>query len=129
MILWAAVLGNPVAWTQGPSPTKHSETKERARVALSHADAMLAIGCRFTEVMTGFRKLQVPTRLIQIDLNPDEIGMNYPAELGIIGDAKDALVNPFEPAPGVKVSRIVNLADGRLAALHARVEQAVGHIR
>ncbi len=37
MILWAAVLGNPVAWTRGPSPTKHSETKERARVALSHA--------------------------------------------------------------------------------------------
>ena len=29
----------------------------RAKVAaLPHADVMLAIGCRFTEVMTGFRK-------------------------------------------------------------------------
>ena len=37
VILWAAALGNPLAWSQGPSPTKHSETKERARVALSHA--------------------------------------------------------------------------------------------
>lgn len=37
MILWAAALGNPLAWTQDPSPTNHSETKERARVALSHA--------------------------------------------------------------------------------------------
>jgi quercetin dioxygenase-like cupin family protein len=37
VILWAAVLGNPLAWTQGASPTKHSETKERVRVALSHA--------------------------------------------------------------------------------------------
>jgi quercetin dioxygenase-like cupin family protein len=37
VILWAAVLGNPLARTQGPSRTKHSETKERARVALSQA--------------------------------------------------------------------------------------------
>jgi len=37
VILYAAVLGSPLAWTQGPTPTKHPETKERARVALSHA--------------------------------------------------------------------------------------------
>jgi acetolactate synthase-1/2/3 large subunit len=63
----------------------------RGRVALAHADAMLAIGCRFTEVMTGFRKMQVPKRLIQIDINPNEIGMNYPAEIGIVADAKNAM--------------------------------------
>ena len=63
----------------------------KGKVAQQHADAMLAVGCRFTEVMTGFRKLQVPARLIQIDLNPTEIGMNYPAELGIMADAKEAL--------------------------------------
>jgi acetolactate synthase-1/2/3 large subunit len=63
----------------------------RARVALAHADAMLAIGCRFTEVMTGFHKLQVPKRLIQIDLNPAEIGMNYPAVIGVVADAKHAM--------------------------------------
>jgi acetolactate synthase-1/2/3 large subunit len=63
----------------------------RAKVAQQHADAMLAIGCRFTEVMTGFRKLQVPKRLIQIDVNAAEIGMNYPVEIGIVADAKEAL--------------------------------------
>ncbi|MBI1830944.1 MAG: thiamine pyrophosphate-binding protein [Planctomycetes bacterium] len=63
----------------------------RGRVAQEHADAMLAVGCRFTEVMTGFRKLRVPKRLIQIDINPTEIGMNYPVEVGIVGDAKEAL--------------------------------------
>jgi quercetin dioxygenase-like cupin family protein len=36
VILYAAVLGSPLAWTQGPSPTKQPETKERARIALSH---------------------------------------------------------------------------------------------
>lgn len=63
----------------------------RARVAQPHVDVMLAIGCRFTEPMTGFRKLIVPKRLIQIDINPGEIGVNYPVELGIVADAKDAL--------------------------------------
>lgn len=36
VILCAAMLGSPVAWTEGPTTTKHPETKERARVALSH---------------------------------------------------------------------------------------------
>src|SRR4029077_6260778 len=63
----------------------------RARIALAEADVMLAIGCRFTEVMTGFRKLQVPKRLIQIDINAGEIAMNYPVEIGVVADAKETL--------------------------------------
>jgi thiamine pyrophosphate-dependent acetolactate synthase large subunit-like protein len=35
--------------------------------------------------------LAIPQRLIQIDLNPTEIGMNYPAEIGIVADAKESL--------------------------------------
>jgi len=71
----------------------------KARVALAQADVMLAIGCRFTEVMTGFRKLQVPKRLIQIDLNAGEIGMNYLAEIGIVADAKESLQSILAELP------------------------------
>jgi quercetin dioxygenase-like cupin family protein len=35
-VILCAAAGSPLAWTQGPSPTKHPETRERARVALSH---------------------------------------------------------------------------------------------
>ena len=63
----------------------------RAKEALPHADVMLAIGCRFTEVMTWFWKLPVPKRLIQIDIDPAVIGVNYPVERSIIGDAREAL--------------------------------------
>ena len=31
---------------------------------------MLAVGCRFTEVMTDWRRMTVPANLIQIDLDP-----------------------------------------------------------
>ncbi len=63
----------------------------RARSLQPHTDVMLAIGCRFTEVMTGFRKMQVPAKLIQIDVDAGQIGMNFPAAVGIVADAAEAL--------------------------------------
>ena len=63
----------------------------RAKAALPHADAMLAVGCRFTEVMTDWRRMRVPPSLVQIDLDPDQIGMNYPVAVGIVADARRAL--------------------------------------
>jgi acetolactate synthase I/II/III large subunit len=59
----------------------------RAKAALPHADAMLAIGCRFTEVLTDWRRMPVPRQLVQIDLDPDQIGQNYPVAVGIVADA------------------------------------------
>lgn len=63
----------------------------RAKYALPHADAMLAIGCRFTEVMTDWRRMPVPAHLVQIDIDPEQIGMNHPVAVGIEADAKEAL--------------------------------------
>ncbi len=63
----------------------------RAKAVLPHADAMLAIGCRFTEVMTEWRRMPVPKNLVQIDVDPGQIGMNHPVAVGIEADAKAAL--------------------------------------
>jgi thiamine pyrophosphate-dependent acetolactate synthase large subunit-like protein len=63
----------------------------RAALALPQADAMLAVGCRFTEIMTWFHRLPVPEQLVQVDVDPGQIGMNYPVQVGIVGDAKEAL--------------------------------------
>jgi thiamine pyrophosphate-dependent acetolactate synthase large subunit-like protein len=72
----------------------------RGRHALPHADAMLAVGCRFTEVMTDWRRMPVPRTLIQIDLDADQIGMNHPVVVGIVADARaavSALVSAVPP--------------------------------
>lgn len=63
----------------------------RAKAALPHADAMLAVGCRFTEVMTGWRTMPVPARLVQVDVDAGQIGVNYPVAVAIHADAADAL--------------------------------------
>ena len=63
----------------------------RGRHVVPHADTMLAVGCRFTEVMTDWRRMPVPNSLIQIDLDPEQIGMNHPVSVGIVADARTAV--------------------------------------
>ena len=55
------------------------------------ADAVLAVGCRFSQLATGNWELELPENLVQIDIDEDELGRNYPARVGICGDAKAAL--------------------------------------
>lgn len=62
----------------------------------SKADVILAVGCRFADETASSYKDGVsfsipPTKLIQIDIDPHEIGKNYPVSVGIVGDAKACL--------------------------------------
>jgi acetolactate synthase-1/2/3 large subunit len=59
----------------------------------ANADVLLSLGCRFTDwSASSYRKgvtFSIPnTKLIQVDIDPREIGKNYPAEVGIVGDCK-----------------------------------------
>ena len=60
------------------------------------ADVAMALGFRFAEWAAGsYKPGEVfnipPTRVIQIDIDPMEIGKNYPVTVGILGDLKAAL--------------------------------------
>lgn len=62
----------------------------------STADVLFAVGCRFADQTASSYKYGVsfsipPTKLIQIDIDPHEIGKNYPVTVGIVGDAKACL--------------------------------------
>ena len=61
-----------------------------------NADVILAVGCRFSDRITSSYRPGVtfdipPTKLIQVDLDPFEIGRSYPVEVGIVGDARSVL--------------------------------------
>lgn len=60
------------------------------------ADLIVAIGTRLAEANSSSWYHDItfsipPTRLIHIDVDPSEIGRNYPTELGVVADAKLAL--------------------------------------
>ena len=62
-----------------------------ARKYLSDCDLLLAVGTRFPQLETDDWSLRLPKTVIQVDLDPSEIGRNYPVSLGIIGDARKVL--------------------------------------
>ena len=59
-------------------------------------DLLLAIGTRFTEIETAGWTLRLPQTLVQIDVDPAEIGRNYPASLAVVGDARVVLQQLLE---------------------------------
>jgi len=69
------------------------------------ADLILAVGTRLAEANSSswdrrFTFNFPPTRLIHIDIDPAEIGRNFPTELGAVADAKLALGAIAEAAKG-----------------------------
>lgn len=62
-----------------------------------NADTLLALGTSFKEADSSSWEsdytFDIPkTTLIQIDIDPSEIGRNYPAEIGAIADLRQALI-------------------------------------
>ena len=67
-----------------------------ATEACRNADVILAIGARFNDLHTGswipgYVYNIPPTRLLQVDIDENEIGRNYPVEMGIVSDAREFL--------------------------------------
>ena len=58
---------------------------------LSGADVILAVGTELAETDSFVDFLKISGKLIRIDLDPSKINDQYPADLGIISDAKDAV--------------------------------------
>jgi acetolactate synthase-1/2/3 large subunit len=60
------------------------------------ADVILALGTRFDDRSTsswmpGYTYDIPPTRLIHVDIDPQEIGRNYPPAIGVVADARATL--------------------------------------
>jgi acetolactate synthase I/II/III large subunit len=68
-----------------------------------NADLILGLGSRFKEADSSSWypefTFDIPkTKLIQIDIEPSEIGRNYPVEIGAVADLKHALQTLYEVA-------------------------------
>ncbi len=103
----AEYLGIPVATTlmgKGAFPETHPLSvgvtgiwgTRLANETTRNADVILAIGTGFGEADCSswnprYTFAIPPSRLIQIDADPQEIGKTYPVAVGIVGDAKASL--------------------------------------
>lgn len=68
----------------------------QANHATRQADVLLALGVRFDDRTSsswipGYSFTISPTRLIHVDIDPEEIGRNYPVALGLMADVRTFL--------------------------------------
>ena len=71
------------------------------------ADVILAVGTRFAEASSSswiskYTFAIGPTKVIQVDVDAQEIGKNYPIEIGILGDAGAVLEDILSGVKDVK---------------------------
>ena len=62
---------------------------------LAEADVVLGLATKFEEMETNWRPGTLPpaeATYIQFDIDPTEIGRSAPAQIGVVGDLKEALI-------------------------------------
>lgn len=111
---FAECLDVPVATTfngRGSFPEDHPLSAGRMGVhapsfndeILARADLIFAIGCRFAALSTRYwSNINPAAKLIHVDVDPEVIEINYPVEVGIIGDARKVLKKMLERAEGLR---------------------------
>ncbi|MEM2905567.1 MAG: thiamine pyrophosphate-binding protein [Candidatus Bathyarchaeia archaeon] len=103
LVALAEFLGAPVITTlmgKGAIPEDHplcafyagSKGSTVGNELAREADVLLAVGCRFADLSTSSYRPNAsfripPTKLIHVDIDPYELGKNYPVTVGIVGDA------------------------------------------
>jgi acetolactate synthase-1/2/3 large subunit len=97
----AEALGAPVATTpegKGAIPEDHPLAlgvgyygHGAPSYAAPRADVVLAVGTRLTGQMRGPTAPRAPQRLIHLDVDASVIGKNYPADIALVGHAKQGL--------------------------------------
>ena len=61
---------------------------EREKKAISEADLVIAVGARFSDrVALNPNKFASKAKIIQIDIDPSELGKNVDVDLALAGDA------------------------------------------
>ncbi len=110
LVALAELLGIPISTTsmgKGCIPEDHPlalgmvgmHGNKWANLAVQEADALFAIGTRFSDRITGNVKHFAPNaKLIHADIDPSEIGKNVKVDIPIVGDAKLVLKDMLEVA-------------------------------
>ena len=99
--------------------------RRAANQVVAEADLVFFAGSRAGGLTTNNWKLPAPgTPTIQLDINGEELGRNYPAGVGLLGDAKLTLRQMVEVTPGTARPAWRARAQALLAEWRAGLEAA-----
>jgi acetolactate synthase-1/2/3 large subunit len=117
LVALAEVLGIPVATSlngKDSIPGNHplsvgvvgSYSRESANRVVAHADLVCFIGTTAGGMTTHFWAVpKIGVTAIQIDIEPEALGRNYPLQVAVLGDARTTLARMLELADTSTVSK------------------------
>ncbi len=113
----AESLGIPVATTlmsKGCIPEEHPlalgmtgmHGRKAANLAISQSDLVFAVGCRFSDRITGnVNHFATGAKIIHVDIDASEIGKNVAVDIPVVGDAKLVLKNIIQAIGKAKAKK------------------------
>ena len=105
-----------------------------ATALLPPADVVLAVGTRFVDPATAAWKLGPDRTVIQLDIDPQEIGRNFPVTVGIEADARAGLAaltalvaqdGRDRPSRSAELTEIKRVATARARSINPQAEYAL----
>jgi len=89
-IVISSTAGKGVVPDSHPLSMSASTVRPEVQRFISTADVVLAIGTEISETDSFIETLDIPGKLIRIDIDPRKMNDLYPADIPIIGDAEPA---------------------------------------
>jgi len=136
--LLAEFLGAPVVTTllgKGAIPEDHPfclgmagmHGRIYANRAINECDAMLAVGTRFSDRLTGWQLDQFApdATLIHVDIDAAEINKNIQVEIPIVGDAKLALVEIIRLLEKKREKKTGSEWEKKIKEMHSACEDCI----
>lgn len=96
---------------------------EPANRAVREADLVLAVGSSLSDITTyNWTLLSPGTQIVQVDIDPDRLGRHYPADVGVLADAR-----AFLSALNDRLKDLLSSGAGQpLAPASSRLEELRG---
>ncbi|WP_049927060.1 thiamine pyrophosphate-binding protein [Halopiger goleimassiliensis] len=96
---------------------------------LASADAALAVGTDFDAVATRAWSVDLPETVVHVTLEPDDLGTGYDVAVGIVADAREALVALEEGLADRGLETDPSVARDRAQAVRTATSERLGELR
>lgn len=135
LIKFAETLNAPVITSQtgkGSIPFDHPlhvgnwSNEKPVREFIDDTDLVIILGSRLSYFPTGGWTLKFPGKVIQIDIDPAELGRNHPVNLGVVSDLGNALVRINTMIDSKKIEFNTAERKPEIKALLDRIHRALG---
>jgi len=116
-IVFSSSSGKGIVSDDHPLCVGQAHTREEGRETIKNADVVLAVGTELSETDSYVEFLEIPGKIIRVDIDPAKMNDLYPAELEVIGEAQPAM------------AQLAKLLEGYISNQREAAEKNAGVLR